>query len=216
MDIVITWGKLLCTLNCFARTATHITEQMRYWFHFFSNNKNGNMMQLSELTHPTLLNSLLVEGVHGAPEGTQRPLCPLHSPGRGWGQTLWEVVSGQWGINDKLTIETMTEYAESPCPGLQPLATRLTVMASWHLSPLQPRDSWPVWPVWPAPSPGPRVSPSLQWSLSPGSPHRGDHITTVSAPDFKIFTWFTWFSVPSPPLPGLEAPSCDTDNKQQL
>ena len=49
------------------------------------------MMQLSGLTHPTLLNSLLVEGVHGAPEWTQRPLGPLHGPGlgRGGGQDLW-------------------------------------------------------------------------------------------------------------------------------
>lgn len=54
------------------------------------------MMQLSGLTHPTLLNSLLVEGVHRAPQWTQRPLGPLHGSGLGCGrgQHLWR----QWTV----------------------------------------------------------------------------------------------------------------------
>ena len=58
------------------------------------------MMLLSllipELTHPTLLNSLFVEGVHGSPEGAERPLCPLQGPRLG--QRLWQTLwgGGQW------------------------------------------------------------------------------------------------------------------------
>ena len=89
--------------------------------------------------------------------------------------------------------------SSSPLWPLSPLA-----VAPWHSSardarpgPARPGRGWPVWP-------GPRVSASLHVS----SPHRGDHITTEFAPDFKIFTPFSVSS----PLPGL-AVMCDTDNK---